>query len=352
MKILLIDPAADWSTRDVYNGLRDGLKTCGHEVIEFRYGKLSTVISRALDLQWKANGRTDSYPSPADTAYLVSQLAVTWAIRYQPDITLVVSGMYWHPDAYQLLRLAGLRSGVILTESPYDFPKEEVHARVADFVWTNERTAVAPFRLSNPRTFYLRHAYHPAVHRPDRPVAPETPAHGAVFVGTGFQERVDLLTAVDWTGLDLALYGMWRLVPSRSRLRACIQQGIIDNDLTSALYRKADVGINLFRSSMGFGRKAPRIFGAESLGPRAYELAACGAFFVSEYRAEVVETFGDAVPTFTTSEELQDLVRHWRDDVTGRRRIAEALPALMGGHSWVERAEQVVSDLRSSGGGA
>jgi len=96
---------------------------------------------------------------------------------------------------------------------------------------------------------------------------------------------------------------------------------------------------------MGFGKKVVRILGAESLGPRAYELAACGAFFASERRPEVAETFGDLVPAFDGPEELRDVLLRWLPDVSGRRRIAAELPAAVRGHSWTERAKQVVADL-------
>lgn len=345
MRILLADPAADWSTRDVFVGLRDGLRENGHAVIEFRTGRLLSVMMRALRLQAKAE-KAAILPSPADAAYLASQLCVTWALRHEPDWVIVVSGMYFHPDAFVLMRRAGIKTAVLLTETPYDIPKEQAVAAVADVVWTNERTAVDAFRTVNPRTFYLPHAYNTAVHRPDaNPRFPETPAHDVVFIGTGFQERVELLRGVDWTGIDLGLYGAWPLVTRRSPLHRHVREGIIDNDRAGEFYRRAAVNLNLFRTSMGFGRHVARITGSESLGPRAYELAACGAFFVSERRAEVLERFGDLVPTFETPDEMQSVLRRWLSDAPGRRRIAAALPAAVRGHSWTVRARQVVADL-------
>jgi len=254
--------------------------------------------------------------------------------------------MYFHPDALVLMRRAGVKVALLLTESPYDIPKEQAMAAVVDVVWTNERTAVAPLRMVNPRTYYLRHAYNPAVHDPrPNPRHADVPAHDVVFIGTGFQERVDLFAGVDWAGIDLGLYGAWPLVARRSPLRKFLREGIIDNDRATEFYRRAKVNLNLFRTSMGFGKTVARIMGSESLGPRAYELAACGAFFASERRAEVVETFGDLVPTFDGPEELTELLRRWLPDAPGRRRIASALPAAVRGHSWTERAGQVVADL-------
>ena len=110
----------------------------------------------------------------------------------------------------------------------------------------------------------------------------EAPAHDVVFVGTGFDSRVALLSAVDWSGIDLGLYGACGPTCRRStRWRPFVRAGLVDNARTGALYRKARIGLNLYRGTGG----AP----AESLNPRAYELAADGVFTVAQPRAEQTE---------------------------------------------------------------
>ena len=354
MKILLVDPGADWSTADVYAGLDAGLRALGHTVVGFRYGRKMDIMLKALEATFKARAKSKepikTKPTVADAAYITSELVVTWALRQQPDWTVIVSGMYFHPDALVLMRRAGLRTAVLLTESPYDIVKEARFAQLADVAWTNERTAVGPLREVNPRTNYMPHAWHPDRHSPSAGALDgAAPSHDVAFVGTGFRERCDLLQGVQWRGIDLGLYGSWPLL-GRSRLRRCVKAGITDNTAAAALYRKAKINLNLFRSSMGFSGSAGRILGSESLGPRAYELAACGAFFVSERRAEIADLFGDLVPTFEGPRELQELLKRWLPDEVGRRRIAAQLPAAVRGHSWVERAKQMVTDLSLAAG--
>jgi spore maturation protein CgeB len=172
------------------------------------------------------------------------------------------------------------------------------------------------------------------------------PSHDVVFVGTCFQERIELLSSVDWTGIDLGLYGSWDELGSRSKLRKYVRGEETNNLLTAALYRKAKVGLNLYRQSKGFGRNAPRIESAESLNPRAYELAACGAFHISDYRAEVIEVFGDLVPTFTDTESLEQQIRFWLRPDAYRGPIAKQLPGAVKGQDWHSRARRVVTDLQ------
>jgi spore maturation protein CgeB len=122
----------------------------------------------------------------------------------------------------------------------------------------------------------------------------------------------------------------------------------IDNAAAAGVYRRAKIGLNLYRRSKGWGKHAPQIHTAESLNPRAYEFAACGVFHLSDYRPEVEEVFGDLVPVFTTPDDASFLIRKWLSDDVGRARIAAQLPACVAESSWVQRAACVIGDVRST----
>ena len=179
-----------------------------------------------------------------------------------------------------MARRAGLRTAMIMTESPNQDDEQVGWARTVDVVWTNERSSVARFAEYNPNSHYWRHAIDPVRHYPGA-VMPEQPTHDVVFVGTGWQERIALLSAVDWTGIDLGLYGSWELLPADSPLRQCVRGGVTANAVTAQLYRNAKVGVNLHRTSDYYTAEGgiSHISYAESLNPRCYELAATGCFF-------------------------------------------------------------------------
>lgn len=356
MTVLLVHPGAAYSTADVEAGLRYGLEAAGVTVIQYRLDERIGRSRSWLYAAWRIVKKRQpacERPTDADVFYQAGIGVLEKALRHQVDAVLVVSAMFLHPDVMILLRRAGVRVTVLFTESPYDHPKELAVARLVDGCWTNERSVVEAFRQVNPASGYLAHAYHPDRHRPgSQPGDAAVPAHDVVFVGSAFQERIAWLDAIDWTGIDLGLYGNWTPLPARHRLRAFVQStmrrdGPIPNTLTAALYRRARVGLNLYRTSMGSGKHAPAIAHAESLNPRAYELAACGAFHLSTYRAEVPEIFGALVPTFTTPAEASDLIRAWLADPAARLRVQAQLPATVVESSWSQRALQVIGDLRS-----
>jgi spore maturation protein CgeB len=352
--LLCIHPGADWSTGDVYQGLIPALKRLGVPVVEYPLNATLQLSHGYLDLlhrkQKKHGGPlAETRPTSGDVLYHASAQAIERALFFGCEWVLLMTGMYFSLRVLKMLRRAGLKIAVLLTESPYDTSSEFAFAAEADLCWTTERTAVAPLGLACPRTGYLPHAYDPEKHRPDAPLPEDEaaiPAHDVVFVGSGFQERVDLLSAIDWTGIDFGLYGAWRGVGPRHRLRKHLRGQEVDNAVAAALYRKARIGLNLFRSSVGHaGKRAARMTGAASLNPRLLELAACGAFTVSEWRPEVGEVFGGSVPTFRDAAGLQSLLREWLPRGADRERRARSLPGRVAGRTFDGMARTVVRDL-------
>ncbi len=348
MRLLTVHPGAAWSTADVWTGVLAGLQRRGHELVRYNLdGRIASAESW-LNFQWRRAGRDKANrPTGPDAHYLASFELPYRAWRFGVDWIFVIAGMQLHPDALVIARRAGFKIAILLTESPYEDSRQVPMARLADVVWTNERTSVPFLReaLENEHVYYLPHAYDPERHFPGQPADPETPVHDVVFVGTGFQERIDLLAAVDWDGINLGLYGTWELLGSRHPLRRYLRGGVIDNRRTADLYRRAKIGLNLYRTSREYGRTAERIEYAESLNPRALELAACGVFHLSDYRAEVEEVFGDLVPTFKDAAGLEALIRSsLRNDLV-RRDVARRLPACIETRSFDAMAEQIETDL-------
>jgi spore maturation protein CgeB len=349
LRVLACHPGASWATADVFNGLYHGLKYHDVEVFPYRLDQRYEASRAALHWLWRTKKKAQPdlpKPNAADLGYHASIGALEMALRQHVDVVLVVSGMLLHPDVLIMMKQAGLRVVVLFTESPYDHASEMKVAQIVDGGWTNERCVVNEFRKVNPRFGYLPHGWNPLVHRTDLPIDDSVPAHDVVFVGTAFRERVRWFNSIDWSGINLGLYGSWHGAKLNPQVRACVQEGPIDNSKAVLLYRRAKIGLNLYRTSQGWGVNAPSIAHAESINPRAYELAACGTFFLSDYRSESAEVFGDRVPMFRTPIEAAALIRTWLADEAGRTRLAAALPALVAQASWIDRTKTVLGGLQ------
>ena len=296
MRVLVAETGIPWAIADVGAGLRDGLKAAGVEVTTCR-----------LD----AIGAT-----PVDAVVCVSAIHVTADVIHQ-------------------LRRVGQRVYIVFTESPYDHAHEIAMAAHVDGGWTHERAVVPAFQSVNPHVGYLPHAWHTERHAPAAADS-GVPAHDVVLVGSGFPERITFLNAIDWTGINLGLYGIWEGFGLKESLEPCIKSGPVDNATAVSLYRRAKIGLNLYRRTT---------HPVESLNPRAYELAACGTFSISEHREESAERFGWLVPTFRTAAEASRLIREWLCRYDDREMVKRQLPGRVADSTWNIRAAQVVADM-------
>lgn len=359
--VMIWHPGATISTADVASGLGFGLEQLGVNVLWYRtdaYIEASgDYLAAAYAKRVEAStGPPPPKPSQGDILHWANRNILYRALRAKREAgltwVLCVSGMYQHPDFVILLRDAGLRVALLATESPYDAEHELRLAGLCDAVFTCERSVVPAFAAVNPHAFYLPHAWHPGVHAlaAAGAAAGQARAHDVVFVGTFFDERVAFLSAIDWTGINLGLYGntddIDAATPEGQRLQPHIAGGFLPNATTAALYRAAAVGLNLHRRSKGY--QSGQYIGAgdaESLNPRCYELAATGCYFVSDYRAEVDDVFGPSLDTFTTPADCEAAIRHALAHPDYRAARAQAAQRAVADHTWIDRAGRVVAAL-------
>lgn len=297
LRILFVRPVMDFSVSDVSRGYEAALMAAGHTVIPYDMGRRYGYHVRGI-----GENRADQV---ANVSKLASETILVEAMYANVDLVVIVSALVVHPNALWLLRKARVPVVAIHTESPYEDAQQAEWSSVYPeaIVATHERTSARERGW-----LYLPHAFDPAIHSPEA----VTQDIDAVFVGTGWPERIALFETVDWTGIDLRLYGLWPLLGADSPLRRYYVEGCVKNEDAVQLYRRAKVAINLHR----------RGDGAVSLNPRAYELAACGTCCVTDARADGVELFGDSMPVFETAEELGAQVRRLVSDAGLRQRCA------------------------------
>lgn len=349
MKLLAINSGASYSTADVHNGYLNAWKAAGHTVAEYALDRRLVAATKWLKYQARQAGPGAKRPTPNDIAYLASFEAFIKALAHDVDWVVVTACLQFHPGVFHAMRKGGLKCAVILTESPYQDAEQVYWASLANVTFTNERTSVAYLGQYCPSVHYLPHAYDPAKHYPGAE-GPEVPAHDVVFVGTDWPERTELFSAVDWTGIDFGLYGFWRTLGSRHPLRRYLRGGVTENEMTAALYRRAAIGLNPYRQSVALRKGADRITTAESLSPRAVELAACGCFSICDERPEVAEVFGELVPTYRTAAELEALIRYYLDRPAERAAMAAQLPARVKGRTFAALGRQVIATLEAYSG--
>lgn len=331
MKILQIHSSADWSITDVSRGYYHALTRLGHDVRLYPLNEWIKFMGGRLE-NWDPD--QDDTERHIATLQLAGEKMVVDAIRHQADLVVVISGMGLHPDALWLLKQLGLRVALVCTESPYNDEQQQYLTDFVDLVTVNDRSSLE--RMRHPNLHYLPHAYDPEVHRPLR--VGEEYQSDVFFVGTGFTERKELFEAVDWTGIDLRLFGYWLTTTAAfSPLAKYMTEKTLKNEEAVRWYSGTKVAPNLHRDAAGW-----------SANPRVFELAAVGAHqLVDDKRPEVREIFGNSVCYFSGPYDFEDRLRACLADPEHRRRAANEARerVISGGHTFEARARQLLAWL-------
>lgn len=179
-----------------------------------------------------------------------------------------------------------------------------------------------------PRSFYLPLAAEPSVHRPLNLSEKERREYGSSvsFVGAGYPNRVALFEKLELE--DFKIWGSdWNL-SRNSGLHKFLQRNGARIDVKEyvKIFNASPVNLNLHSSlnpdEMGSG---------DFVNPRTFEIAACRAFQIVDYRTLLGELFeeGEEIIACRTIYEMKRAIRkaledpEWRMDVArkGYRRV-------------------------------
>lgn len=330
MRILFVHPSASMAISDVGRGYRSALERQGHEIRDYNMMARLEYHDKALPPDVKAADPIGSVKSRA-----ASETIVVEALCSKVDMVIIISGLNVHPIALWLLGEVGIPAAVVLTESPYD---DEYQAQWVDLTKFGGKTDMTVF--TNDRISAINRGWHllapsfdPAIHRPVAP-NPED-ACDVVMVGTGWGERQAFLEATNWNDIHLRIYGVWPQLKEDSPLFKFYHPMVVNNDRIAEMYCSAKICLN-------FHRRDPV---ALTPGPRVYEVAGCGAFLLSDPRKDLADLFGVTVPTFTSPDQLGDLVRYYLSHDDERKQLADKARQLVQNQTFDHRAADMISVL-------
>lgn len=330
MRAMVVGPLADFSVADVARGWVNGLRSVGVQTAHFDLStQLSWFLSAAVEDQRLGIEK-------AKSAVSINVLAEAYLI--DPDVVIVITGSDVDPKLIAELRCPTV---LVLTEHPYEAEGQLLAAAAMrpDMILVNDPAGAEMYEQVAP-TFYLPHAYDPAVHRPGSgPVKWD-----ACFVGTGFRNRIEFFEAVDWSGIDLALGGMWAGAvdgPLNKFLLHDDPTECVDNAVTADIYRASRCGISLYRTDFHGEHSSAEGW---AISPREVELAACGVPFARQHRGESDELF-PMLPTFSSPDELGDVLRWLLTHDDERHAAAQAARAAIADRTFANNAVRVLSRL-------
>lgn len=343
MRILLIYPGHTLSTIDIAQGYENGLRALGHTVIPFQYDRHLLFYQEALKL-WARKNKTfrQGVDLAEATMAMASEQVIVQAAHACPDFVLVVCGFVLHRVGYDLLDKWGIPTALILTESPY---LDEKQSRIIDWghiniAFTNDRVSVGPLhRATGTRIEYLPHSYDPRRHH-RKDAVHSMYASDVFFHGTYWPERERLMEPVrKWARRQGYKAHITGHKGKKGKNKA------VDNATMVRYYSATKIALNHHRTytESDDNGNEQHVQAAYSLGPRAYEIAACGAFqLCDDTRPELREVFGDSVPTYNGLDELKDRIGYFMSHPNRRSELAKAAQEHVQACSFQERADKIL----------
>lgn len=334
--LMLVQAGADTSILDVSMGQLHGLKENHIDVREYSLYRRLQMAYDSLNALKPEGTQVDQ----EQVCLLASEPLLHRAVIEGCRWVLVISGLGLHPNALVALRKCGIKVAIYFTEAPYSTKEDEelYLTNFADIAFTNERTCLSLFKSKVENSYYIPHSYNELIHKPVE-VLEEDLKSDVCFVGTGFRERIRLLESIDFTGINLAIGGIWYGLHTSSFLKQYIKYDRLFNYDTIKLYHNTKIAINLHRESEH----------AESANPRVFEIAACKVFQISDYRKEIEDIFGDSIPMYDPCVpwQLESLMRYYLEHEEERLEKAEKAYNKVQGLNFGSRSKIIIEAINN-----
>lgn len=339
MRVLAIEPGPAFSVADVHRGWVKALMRLGCEVVNFNFEDRLNFYSQ---VQLQREGEEPRKALTGDEAVRLAGKGIeVVAFEWWPDLVVITSCFFVEPFILQVLRDRGMKVLMLLTESPYEDDSQLERVAYADLALVNDPLNLERFRKVNPNTYYTPHSYDPDFHNPYRRNIEK--ASDFCFVGTGFPSRIEFFEQVDWSGIDAMFAGNWQALKEDSPLRPLVPHPIdhcLDNAEAAELYCSTKASANLYRRES----ENEEIREGWAMGPREVELAACGAFFLTEARGENREVL-PMVPVFKGPEDFEAKLRWYLAHPDARSKIAEKAREAITGRTFDVAASRALALL-------
>lgn len=298
------------------------------------YHEVSGLVTNEL-LQKKAHG---SYVE------MLSSVILNSLAERPVDILICMAQNPLSGDALLELRKRGVVTALWFTEDYLRFTSWKVLAPYYDYIFTLQKEdCINSIRAAGcPDVHYLPMACDPDVHAPVPLTAEEIEHWGSPisFVGAGYHNRQQTFASL--ANMPLKLWGTeWPTMRPFDRLVQEKGRRISPEEYVK-IFCASKININLHSSTERDGVDPT----GDYINPRAFELAACGTFQLSDTRAYLNDVFtsGEDIAVFNDTRELKDQIEYYLAHDEERETIAaRGRATVLHGHTYQDRIRQMLS---------
>lgn len=320
LDIMVVSPIYGGSLPIAYS-CTAALKRLGHSVRLWDASLFEKPFQKVLDLTIDGQNKKVLFDL---FQHLISEMIVAECAHRRPDAVLCLAQAPISLHALQRLREAGVVTAFWFVEDFRFMQYWRTYAPAYDFYCTIQEGAFFDElrRIGVQRYRCLPLAADPEMHRPVALSDDEKTFYGSdlSFMGAGYYNRRQMFTGL--LDFDFKIWGsewdkssiLWQRV-QRNGNRVTTEE-------TVKIFNATAVNINLHSSAILSGINPDGDF----VNPRTFEIAACGAFQLVDYRP-VIERFFEIereIICYTSLEELREKASYYLRNNNPRKEIARA----------------------------
>lgn len=274
---------------------------------------------------------------------LMSESITAKALDRAIDLVFLVAQSPMTPQVIEELKRHHIPTAFWFVEDWQLFTYWKDWAPLYDYFFTIQQGGFSEAlkRIDVKRSRYLPLAADPNIHRPLELSREEALEFGSAVshVGAGYRNRHYIFAGM--TDLDFKLWGNgW---DETSSLGSILQRNgaRLTTEESVKVFNATAVNINLHSSAFHEDVNPD----GDYLNPRTFELAACGAFQLTDHRSLMSPVFeeGSEIITFRSGRELRSLTEYYIDHPEERNEIADrARKRVLAEHTYEQRMAEVL----------
>ncbi len=280
---------------------------------------------------------------------LLSQLVERRAEAFTPDVVLVLAQAPVGEESLERIRGRGATVAYWFVEDFRRMPYWKRIANSTDAFFVIQWEAQEAIQAAGaPLVRCLPLAAQPSIHKPCRLSQEEVDRYGSAvsFVGAGYNNRRNFLSRLASPGLKV--WGNeWDGSPSV--LAEVVQEEgrRVSTEETVKIFNASRINLNVHSSHY---HEAIDPHG-DFVNPRAFEIAACGAFQLVDKRSMLREVFTDQeVAVFEGLRDAKEQIRYFLDHEEDRLAVAErGRRRVLSEHTYVLRMKELLGTLYEQG---
>lgn len=262
----------------------------------------------------------------------------------RPDLILTLYGTILNRNIMKNIKQTGYKTALWLVDDPYELDTTLTFAHNFDFVFTIEKNCIPFYQKAGVKNVYwLPLATWPTRFKPLDVL--DRYRSDICLVGTAFNNRlalVDQLADYFLTKETKIIGRWWEKLKNYQKLQQIIQNQLTEPEEIVHYYNGAKINININRI---FNIANSRNIPAENPNNRTFDIAACHAFQLTDYRKLLSHFYipEREIVIFNSAADLRNKIEYYLNQSRKREEIARsARLKTINEHTFHQRLSQLI----------